>query len=177
MRKARCSSTFFTRPLQLLTLALSITPACSNPLLPKELGIDGLSLNSLFGRGSCENPCGWSGQLCCTGGSACYTDSNNQAQCTSATKSTTGYWKYWTSSWVETETETDVITRYSTGSSWCGDGSSTAAAGGGIITSSWVAPSTTTSYSATATVSCNWDKQASSCGSICGASEQAFLTP
>ncbi|KAG9959496.1 hypothetical protein KCU61_g7365, partial [Aureobasidium melanogenum] len=166
---------------KLAVIALTLSPSLANPLIPKELGIGGLTFNSLFGRGNCENPCGWSGQLCCTGGESCYTDSSNQAQCASTTAAaaaseTTGYWKYWTSTWVETQTETDIITRYSTGSSWCGEASTTAAAGGGSgATSVWVAPSTAAA-SPTASISCNWDKGESSCGSICCASDQYCLT-
>ncbi|KAG9794129.1 hypothetical protein KCU95_g4508, partial [Aureobasidium melanogenum] len=173
----------YTRPLlRLAVVALTLSPTLANPLIPKEIGIGSLTFNSLFGRGNCENPCGWSGQLCCTGGESCYTDSSNQAQCASTTAAaaaseTTGYWKYWTSTWVETQTETDLITKYSTGSSWCGEASTTAAAGGGggVATSVWVAPSTAAA-SPTASISCNWDKGESSCGSICCASDQYCLT-
>ncbi|KAI5209634.1 hypothetical protein AUEXF2481DRAFT_30247 [Aureobasidium subglaciale EXF-2481] len=163
--------------LRLAVIALTISPTLANPLIPKELGIGGLSLNSLFGRGSCETPCGWSGQLCCTGGESCYTDASNQAQCASTTapakSETTGYWKYWTSTWIET----DTVTRYSTGSSWCGDATSTAAVvgGGGAATSVWVAPSSVAA-SPTASVTCNWDSGQSSCGNICCASDQYCLT-
>jgi hypothetical protein len=174
-------SNLYTQPLlRLAVVALTLSPTYANPLFPKELGIGGLNLNSLFGRGNCENPCGWSGQLCCTGGESCYTDSSNQAQCAVTTAvantQTTGYWKYWTSSWVETQTETDIITKFSTGSSWCGDASTTAVVGGGgVATSVWVAPSTAAA-SPTASVSCNWDHGESSCGSICCASDQYCLT-
>lgn len=173
------SNSYTQSLLRLAIVALTLSPTLANPLIPKELGIGGLTFNSLFGRGNCENPCGWSGQLCCTGGESCYTDSSNQAQCASTTAAaaqTTGYWKYWTSSWVETQTETDYITRYSTGSSWCGDASTTAiVGGGGVATSVWVAPSTAAA-SPTASVSCNWNNGESSCGSICCASDQYCLT-
>ncbi|KAI4719836.1 hypothetical protein E4T48_03871 [Aureobasidium sp. EXF-10727] len=167
--------------LRLAVVALTLSPTLANPLIPKELGIGGLTFNSLFGRGNCENPCGWSGQLCCTGGESCYTDSSNQAQCASTTAAakteTTGYWKYWTSSWVETQTETDIITKYSTGSSWCGDASTTAAVGGGgVATSVWVAPSTAAASPTAASITCNWDQGQSSCGTICCASDQYCLT-
>lgn len=171
-------SNSYTQPLlRLAVVALTLSPTLANPLIPQESGIGGLTFNSLFGRGNCENPCGWSGQLCCTGGESCYTDSSNQAQCASTTAAaaqsqTTGYWKYWTSSWVETQTETDIITKYSTGSSWCGDASTTAVVGGGgVATSVWVAPSTAAA-SPTASIVCDWNKGESSCGSICCASDQ-----
>ncbi|THX55299.1 hypothetical protein D6D06_04980 [Aureobasidium pullulans] len=168
--------------LRLAVIAITLSPTLANPLIPKELGISGLSLNSLFGRGNCETPCGWSGQICCTGGQSCYTDANNQAQCASTTapaqSETTGYWKYWTSTWVETHTETDIITKYSTGSSWCGDASTTAVVGGGggVATSVWVAPSSAVASPTAASVSCNWNNGESSCGSICCASNQYCVT-
>jgi hypothetical protein len=173
------SNSYTQSLLRLAVVALTLSPTFANPLIPKEFGIGGLTLNSLFGRGSCENPCGWSGQLCCTGGESCYTDSSNQAQCASTTAvanaQTTGYWKYWTSTWVETQTETDYITRYSTGSSWCGSTTAVVGGGGGVATSVWVAPSTAAA-TPTGSVTCNWNNGESSCGSICCASNQYCLT-
>lgn len=64
------------------------------------------------------NFCGYSSQLCCTGGSSCITDLNMQAQCvapqTQAPMSTG--WTYWTSTWVET----NLATRTQVYSTWVG---------------------------------------------------------
>ncbi len=55
----------------------------------------------------CQNPCGWSGQLCCETGQTCGTDANNQAICQAGAgveaAAGQGYWQYYTSTWVETD--------------------------------------------------------------------------
>lgn len=142
------------RPLlQLLTLLLTLTPSHANPLSNdlQSLG------NALFGRGSCANPCGWNDQLCCASNEACYTDSSNQAQCSSTTAVATvvttasaGYWNVYTTTYVET----DLITKTSVVSSWCAS------------TTTWAAASTT------ATAICNYANNETPCGSICCASGQ-----
>lgn len=100
---------------------------------------------TLVRRGSCANPCGWSGQLCCEAAGQCYTDSNNQAQC-GAGATSSGYWQYYTTTIVET----DTITRTVTSSSWYG--------GGGTV--------------ATGSASCNYNKGETACGNICCTNEQ-----
>ncbi|KAK8191811.1 uncharacterized protein BKA78DRAFT_141013 [Phyllosticta capitalensis] len=102
---------------------------------------------TLVRRGNCANPCGWSGQLCCGSSEQCYTDTNNQAQC-GAGATSSGYWQYYTTTIVDTET----LTRTVTTSSWYGG------SGGGAV--------------ATGSISCNSNKGESACGSICCTSEQ-----
>ena len=84
------------------------------------------------GRSTCENPCGYYGQLCCPVGAACITDALGQAQCTAAAPepatatmatlhkldqiaaATGGAWQMFTSTWVAT----DLVTRTAVYSSW-----------------------------------------------------------
>ncbi|KAL1306979.1 hypothetical protein AAFC00_005612 [Neodothiora populina] len=144
-------------------LSITIAPVGASPS-PKESWsqLHGLSWPALFGRGSCAGTtCGWSGQLCCSADEACFTDSNDQAQCSkttaavaSPTPTAPGFWQYYTTVY----TQTDLVTVTSTYSSeWCA--SSTAA-------STWVAPSPT------ASLTCNYDRNETPCGSICCASDQ-----
>lgn len=123
----------------------------------------GLSWNLLFGRGSCAVSCGWAGQICCSTGEACYTDSSDQAQCSATTAAvtqaaTSGYWQYYTTVYTQTDLVT-VTSVYS--SSWCG---STAAA------TTWAAATST------ASVTCNYDQNETPCGDICCASSQYCYT-
>lgn len=111
----------------------------------------------LMERGCDGTVCGWYGNVCCTGGSVCYTDSNDQAQCSStaaAVATTTGGdWEYYTSVY----TETDLVTRTS-------------------VWSSYVGAATTTSSGAVVTASCDTSAGESSCGAICCASDQYCYT-
>ena len=159
--------------IRLFTILLLLTS--SSPVAvqaspsPKESWgqLRGLSWNALFGRGSsCVTSCGWAQQLCCAADEACYTDSNEQAQCSKTTAAvvttqpavatSSGYWHYYTTVF----TQTDLVTITSTySSSWC---PTTAAV--------W-APAT-----ATASASCNYALNESPCGSICCASDQYCFT-
>ena len=111
-----------------------------------------------MGRGTCANPCGWSGQLCCASDEACYTDASAQAQCsktaatvTSAPASSSGYWQYYTTVY----TQTDLVTVTS------------------IYSSSWYATSTGwAAATSTASASCDYTQNESACGDICCASDQ-----
>jgi len=62
----------------------------------------------------CSNPCGYYGQLCCEANQACYTDSNDQAQCsavqTAAAQTTSGQWEYYTTTYVQTDLKTVTAT-------------------------------------------------------------------
>lgn len=108
----------------------------------------------------CDNPCGWQGQLCCTADQTCYTDENDQAQCSDGGSAATitaaaatgdgGYWQYYTSTWVET----DLVTKTAVYSTFVG-ASVTAAA-----------------TSAAATPSCDYASNETPCGDICCASGQ-----
>ncbi|KIX04952.1 uncharacterized protein Z518_05823 [Rhinocladiella mackenziei CBS 650.93] len=59
-------------------------------------------------RKRCDNPCGYYGQLCCEADQACYTDSNNQAQCgvVATTAVASGQWEYYTTTYVQTDLKT-----------------------------------------------------------------------
>lgn len=148
--------------LSFLVLSTLLLPTQASPS-PKESWnqLRGLSWPALFGRGSCSGTtCGWSGQLCCASGEACYTDSSDQAQCSATTTAAalttstdSGYWQYYTTVY----TETDLVTVTS------------------IYSSSWCATTTaaTTWASATATaITCDSDENETACGSICCSSEQ-----
>ncbi|GAM86063.1 hypothetical protein ANO11243_040730 [Dothideomycetidae sp. 11243] len=141
--------------LQLLLVSLASTSLVSaNPLLDNLRALD---FNELFGRSaSCANPCGWSGQLCCSSSQYCYTDTNGQAQCGNNVGGSggSGYWTTWTSTYVQT----DLITVTSVGSSYVGGAS--------------VAPAAATPTTAV----CDYKLNESPCGSICCASNQYCVT-
>lgn len=145
---------FIRRPLlQILTLLLTISPSHANPLSNDFLGLT----NALFGRSTCANPCGWEDQLCCGSNEACYTDSSNQAQCSSTTAAATvvttasnGYWDVYTTTYVET----DLVTMTSVVSSWYAS------------TTTWAAAT------ATASLTCDYTVNETPCGDICCASGQ-----
>ena len=106
---------------------------------------------------TCANPCGWTGQLCCTGGQTCGTNSAGEAVCnsgggsgTTAAANDQSGWEYYTTTYVET----DLVTRVSTYSSFFGS-----------------AP-TATAASGIAGISCNNGMGESPCGSICCATGQ-----
>lgn len=138
-------------------LALSPQWSSANPIqTADEYNLDQIPIeefhNVTLVERSCQHPCGWSGQLCCEAAGACYTDSNNQAQCGAATAAgDSGSWRYWTSTWVET----DTVTRTEIYSTYIGGGGATVTA------------------QATGTgIACNTDQGESSCGNICCTSEQ-----
>ncbi|KAF2143602.1 uncharacterized protein K452DRAFT_296609 [Aplosporella prunicola CBS 121167] len=135
----------------LVALSLSPPSATANPLPTAAPELDYTSLQNatrLLERGGCANPCGWSGQYCCGSDQSCFTDSNNQAQCTSkGAGASSGYWQFHTS----TEIDTNLITKT-------------------VINSDWVGASA--KATATGDSSCNTAKGESSCGSICCASDQ-----
>ena len=64
----------------------------------------------------CSNPCGYYGQVCCASGEVCYTDSNNQAQCSAgpaAVQPSAQLVPYLTSTYVLTDESTYTTTFYS----------------------------------------------------------------
>ncbi|KAI9713798.1 MAG: hypothetical protein M1820_000528 [Bogoriella megaspora] len=156
LRLLRAPSTL----LSVITIILASTnPTLSSPL-PEEAGI-AQALNITILEKRCDGtPCGW-GSLCCGSNQYCYTDSNNEAQCgdgasgttAAAAGASTGFWQYYTSTWIET----DTITHTS-------------------VYSSWVASSCTTAVVASATPSCDWSLNEAPCGAICCASGQYCLT-
>jgi hypothetical protein len=90
----------------------------------------GFKFNELFARYDCAGTtCGWSGQLCCSAGTGCFTNAANEAVCTPSTGSSPitsngGYWEYYTSTFVET----DLVTRTTVMSSYVGAAAATATA-------------------------------------------------
>ncbi|KAF2154888.1 hypothetical protein K461DRAFT_266239 [Myriangium duriaei CBS 260.36] len=141
--------------MHLLILAIAAAPpVTAKPLMENLRQLD---FNDLFARSNCANPCGWSGQLCCSSSQYCYTDSNGQAQCgnnagSGGSGSNGGYWTTWTSTYVQT----DLITVTSIGSSYVG-------------TPATAAPQPT--------ASCDYKLNQVSCGTICCASNQYCASP
>ena len=112
--------------------------------------------NSTLVERTCAYPCGYIG-ICCGGPGECYTDANNQAQCSGssggsspqvAAAANNGQWQLYTT----TYTETDLVTRTSTYSS--------------------LLQSATVQAAPAATLSCHTDLGEKPCGSICCASGQ-----
>lgn len=145
------------RPLLHLITAILLAPpptVLANPA-PAPSAQAGFSFNELFARYDCAGTyCGFSSQLCCTGASTCYTDSNDQAQCGSSGSyaTTSGYWEYYTTIYTETDTvlTTQVMSSY--------QAAATVAAA--------------TAAATTASASCNYALNETPCGSICCASNQ-----
>lgn len=142
-------------PLFSLILAIFSTPsqisAVSIPILD-ELMPD-LSFNQLSPR-ACANPCGFYGQVCCSAGQYCFTDSNNQAQCGNSPQQTSasaapaqsgGSWQMFTTTYVQTDLTT-VTSTYSS-----------------LISS---AP-TTNQGSQSSGVACRYSLGETECGSTC----------
>ena len=120
------------RPIVLLASLLSTTTASLIPDLLRSLE----DLQDVQKR--CANPCGYYGQVCCGSGEACYTDSNDQAQCTVAPQATqvatqNGVYSYWTTTYLQTDLQTITQTlstlvpsetsscKYSEGQTPCGN--------------------------------------------------------
>ncbi|KAH9845466.1 cell wall integrity and stress response component 1-like [Teratosphaeria destructans] len=136
------------RPLLPLITAILLAPSAHANPAPTPAVLAGFTFNELFARYECSGTyCGYSSQLCCTGGSACYTDASDQAQCGPATATAAaaaGSWQYFTTTYVETDLRT--------------------------ITSTYSSQIYTAT--AVATASCNYALNESPCGSICCASGQ-----
>lgn len=146
------------RPLlHIITLFLASTAVSASPAGD----LQGLSWGSLFGRGECAGTlCGYNSQLCCPVGEACYTDSSNQAQCSSTAVAATttayaanGYWTQYTTTYVET----DLVTVTS-------------------VMSSYIPEQTTALVATTTSASCNYAYGDTPCGNICCASDQYCYT-
>jgi len=95
--------------------------------------------------------CGWSGQLCCTGGQSCSTNSAGQAECVGGSaagaqqENGNGQWQFYTTTYVESELTT-VTSTYS----------------------SFFGAETTTAVAPVATgLNCDSSMNESPCGSIC----------
>lgn len=126
-----------------VVLLLSSQQAFTKPVSWKDEAVAMEGELDILARG-CANPCGWSGQLCCAAGEACFTDRFDRAQCGGG-GTAGGSWEYVTRTWVETDenTYTSVYSTYVGG-----------------------APSPE------ATATCNTARNESPCGSICCASDQ-----
>ena len=121
------------RSILLLATVLSTTTASLIPDLLRSFE----DLQDVQKR--CANPCGYYGQVCCGSGEACYTDSNDQAQCTAAPQATqvATLWtvsiQYWTTTYLQTDLQTITQTlstllpsetsscKYSEGQTPCGN--------------------------------------------------------
>ncbi|KAL9636290.1 MAG: hypothetical protein Q9164_002916 [Protoblastenia rupestris] len=103
---------------------------------------------------SCASPCGWTGQLCCTSGQTCGTNSEGQAVCNSggsgAQAQAAAGWEFYTTTYVET----GAITRTSVYSSFFG------------------AEPTAAAPAAISGTTCNNQLGESPCGTICCATGQ-----
>ncbi|KAK2760817.1 hypothetical protein FQN54_002055 [Arachnomyces sp. PD_36] len=97
------------RPSSIPSVALSILTLFSKLQPTQAVPFE---LDGLLPRASCDNPCGYYGQVCCESNQECYTTDNNEAACR-APVGGDGGWEYWTT----TITQTGLVTITSTGSS------------------------------------------------------------
>jgi hypothetical protein len=58
---------------------------CGNNCCDAGQFCENVSLGTCKSVSTCQNPCGFEGQLCCEPGDICVVDANNQAQCISGT--------------------------------------------------------------------------------------------
>jgi hypothetical protein len=154
-------------PLLHLLTTILLTPRQShaNPH-PAASSNAGFVYNDLVARWDCYGTtCGWNGQVCCTGGSACATNALDQAVCVSGSAYPAssnppaassaygggGYWEYYTS--VYTVTNKQVIT-----SVWSK-----------YVGASSVVPAASASASG---IHCNYALNESPCGPICCKGDQ-----
>lgn len=140
-------------PLLHLISTILLAPSLTSALPPLELGVP---YSQLFERSECAGQvCGWNGQLCCQSGYGCFTDSSNQAQCSSTAggsgeTAAAGEWTYQTTTYVET----DLRTVTSTISSYMGGGDVAQPTGG----------------------ACDYAKNESPCGDVCCKSSEYCYT-
>ncbi|KAJ5305014.1 uncharacterized protein N7443_004674 [Penicillium atrosanguineum] len=80
--------------------------AIATPLALDQAALE-LEQNALEKR--CSNPCGYNDWLCCGASEACSTNAAGQAECSSGT-ATDSSWKYYTTTYVVTETDQTTIT-------------------------------------------------------------------
>ena len=80
--------------------------AIATPLALDQAALE-LEQNTLEKR--CSNPCGFNDWLCCGASDACSTNAAGQAEC-SASTATDSSWKYYTTTYVVTETDRTTIT-------------------------------------------------------------------
>lgn len=135
--------------ISLLLVALSQINTVNAGPFPKDPLHDLLGLGWLQPR-DCVSYCGAQNQYCCTAGQACFTNAANVAYC-SAGGATAGYGVY-TTTW----TETDLVTRTSTYSSYYQVATTT---------QTWASVGTSPAI-------CTTSLGESSCGTICCAENQ-----
>ena len=155
----------FSQPptlLSLLAIVLSSTHTTNAKPLPQDETVLGPDNSTLVER-TCANPCGYGG-LCCGAQQACL-NLNGQPHCgdntavatTANNVASNGQWQLFTT----TYTETDLIARTSTYSSYFGSVTSQVAA----TPTTYIAPAVTSIY-------CNPAFQESPCGTLCCAQGQ-----
>lgn len=110
------SSRILRSAISFLTLSAQLQLAGASPV-----DLDEAALEK-----RCANPCGYYGQVCCTGSQTCSTNGNGQAVCEDGGGSDDGGWEYHTTTWVVTETDTSTFT-----STWSTRASKPTATGGG----------------------------------------------
>ena len=95
--------------LSLLAVILSSTHTTHATPFPRDESVE--AEESILVERQCAYPCGYQ-SLCCKAAGQCFTDSNNQAQCSSvqANAGNNGQWQLYTT----TYTETDLVLRTST---------------------------------------------------------------
>ncbi len=155
--------------LSLLAVLLSSPHPASTKPYPREQTLVETHNSTIEAR-QCANPCGWSGQLCCTTGQVCFTDASGQAQCGSsgsgasnfAAQPNNGQWQYYTTTFVRT----DLVTVVSTYSSFVG-----------VVTTPVLSSPPTQIAPIATSVSCNYAINQSPCGHICCASGQYCASP
>ena len=147
-------SSFASASLLPLISTILLAPSLTSAFPPLDPGVP---YSQLFERGECGGQaCGWNGQVCCEVGFACYTDSSNQAQCSStaagsAQTAAAGQWNYITTTYVETDLQTITSTI-----------SSYVAGGGG-----WAQPTSE---------ACDYTVNETPCGATCCASNEYCYT-
>jgi hypothetical protein len=147
-------SSFAPASLLPLISTILLAPSLTSAFPPLDPGVP---YSQLFERGECGGQaCGWNGQVCCEVGFACYTDSSNQAQCSStaagsAQTAAAGQWNYITTTYVETDLQTITSTI-----------SSYVAGGGG-----WAQPTSE---------ACDYTVNETPCGATCCASNEYCYT-
>ncbi|KAJ5892527.1 hypothetical protein N7504_009218 [Penicillium tannophilum] len=128
-----------------LFLLLSYVPTVIATPLATALPLDALQIlegNALEKR--CANPCGSDNWLCCGSSETCYTNSADQAACSTAGSG----WDYYTTTYVVTEVDRSTVV------------------------SVWSSQVTATTTAATATATCDAGLAETTCGSNCCSADE-----
>ncbi|KAJ5631291.1 uncharacterized protein N7484_011391 [Penicillium longicatenatum] len=138
-------SSTMTPALSSLLLLLNFVPTVIATPLATALPLDALQIlegNALEKR--CENPCGSGDWLCCGSGATCYTNSADQAACSTAGSG----WEYYTTTYVVTEVDRSTVV------------------------SVWSSQVTATATAATATATCDAGLAQTTCGTNCCSADE-----